>query len=740
MSHQSGRRIAAAIAALITAAGPLALIGGADAAPRPTQATASVASGWAPRPATWPGTAVKANIAVPMSDGLSLQGDLVLPANADGTPASGKFPVVVEITAYNKGFLRTGGASIGGDSTDFLVKRGYAFLYVDARGTGTSPGTWQVFGEREQKDAGEAVSWAAEQSWSDGTVGMVGPSYMGISQLFAAGNQPQGLKAIFPQVPGADVYRDIVASGGQLDVGFMPLWLGLVNLTGLMPTGTPDLTALSTILEHLAGSGSTSLQLALDGVTGGEKAYDGPWYRERSTLLQSVPKIQVPTFLIGGEYDLFQRGTPMIFQALQERGVPVKMILGPWNHLQGSSGADVVKAGYGTIAELQLRWFDHYVRGLADPALDSDIPDFTYYELGSGSWVKRNGYLTGQSATSYQLSGSALPTLQKGSLTTGPAQAGTAVVPPLPVSGLCTRSSSQWTAGFTHLLGLDNSPCDTDNRLNDLAGAVYETAPLSDDLRMLGPINVHLNASSATGDGMLSVHVSRVAPDGKVERLTGGWQVISLAQLDEARSTKVDGQIVQPWHPFTKASQRTLQPGEIAPVDVEVFPTGAVIRKGDRLRISVGAFDVPHLAPHLGVLTSAASVITLHTSPSSPSRIVLPTVGGTGAADDLAGGGTTAAGIGGAITDITGQLTGGAGIALPGLGGLLPAGTDPTYDATTAAADALARTESTDSTVAPATQPVSATRAVATQPWLLGGVGLFVLLLTTTWVRARKVN
>jgi hypothetical protein len=130
-------------------------------------------------------------------------------------------------------------------------------------------------------------------------------------------------------------------------------------------------------------------------------------------------------------------------------------------------------------------------------------------------------------------------------------------------------------------------------------------------------------------------------------------------------------------------------------------------------------------------------VITLHTSASNPSRIVLPTVSGDGA---TAGGGTTPAGIVGALQDITGQLTGGAGAGLPGAGSLLPAGTGPTYDATAAAADALARAAATDTTAAPDTRPVSAARAVATQPWLLGGIGLFVLLLTTTWVRARKVT
>ena len=83
---------------------------------------------------------------------------------------------------------------------------------------------------------------------------MTGPSYMGISQIFAAAAHPPGLKAIFPQVPGADVYRDVVASGGQIDVGFIPLWLGLVTGTGLVPPayGADDpASAFGALLDRL---------------------------------------------------------------------------------------------------------------------------------------------------------------------------------------------------------------------------------------------------------------------------------------------------------------------------------------------------------------------------------------------------------------------------------------------------------------------------------------------------------
>ena len=136
--------------------------------------------------------------------------------------------MIVTITAYNKTDRSASAGGLGGADPAYLVKRGYAQLTVDARGTGSSEGIWSAFDARENKDGGEIMTWAhsSERPWSNGITGMTGPSYMGISQLFAAAAQPAGLKAIFPQVPGADVYRDVVASGGQLDVGFIPLWLG----------------------------------------------------------------------------------------------------------------------------------------------------------------------------------------------------------------------------------------------------------------------------------------------------------------------------------------------------------------------------------------------------------------------------------------------------------------------------------------------------------------------------------
>lgn len=589
----------------------------------PTSAPAAPST-WQARPEQYPGTVKTTDIPIRMDDGVVLRGDLIRPANAEGEPIDRKLPVIVMITAYNKTVIGAGAGGLGGPGPSYLVKRGYNYLFVDARGTGSSGGTWAAFSARENKDAGAIVGWAHRQDWSNGKVGMAGASYMGISQLMAAGHHPPGLKAIFPQVPGADVYRDIVASGGQIDVGFMPLWLGLVSGTSLIPPaylGSDPASAIGVLIEHLMAGGTFTLPLALQALLGQNPAYDGPFYRERSAI-EYIDDVTVPTFLVGGEFDLFQRGTPLLFEELQRNGAPVKMIVGPWDHLEGSSGADVADAGHGTIAELQLRWFDHWIKG-RDGSL-GEIAPITYYEQGSDRWrTARHWVDRSRGVHTRLLSGSSMQGGKYGALRTKAPVEGESTFLPLPVSGLCTRSANQWTAGILNQIWPDN-PCLNNNDINDYTGLGFQTKPLDRAVHFRGPINAHLFVSSMGGDGMLSVAVEDVAPDGTVSRITGGWQVISQRKLVKAKSRYVDGRLIQPWHPFTQASKDKLAPGEIVPVDVEIFPTAAVIKPGHRLRLTVQGYDVPHLLGTLPDIPSQALPITLYNGPDHRSSLTLP--------------------------------------------------------------------------------------------------------------------
>ena len=71
-----------------------------------------------------------------------------------------------------------------------------------------------------------------------------------------AARHPAGLKAIFPQVPAGDVYRDVVASGGQVDVGFIRFWMGLVTTTGVILPAVAQSdpqSGFGALVDHLFG-------------------------------------------------------------------------------------------------------------------------------------------------------------------------------------------------------------------------------------------------------------------------------------------------------------------------------------------------------------------------------------------------------------------------------------------------------------------------------------------------------
>ena len=69
----------------------------------------------------------------------------------------------------------------------------------------------------------DVIEWAAEQPWSNGKVGLAGISYFAGSQWRVAARRPKGLAAIVPVDGMADYYRDRCRHGGIL-TGFLKWW------------------------------------------------------------------------------------------------------------------------------------------------------------------------------------------------------------------------------------------------------------------------------------------------------------------------------------------------------------------------------------------------------------------------------------------------------------------------------------------------------------------------------------
>jgi putative CocE/NonD family hydrolase len=553
-----------------------------------------------------------------MSDGAKLSADVYRPALPDGKPAPGRFPVLLTGTPYNKHATGLNFAS------DYLVSRGYVQVIFDVRGTGSSEGAWDSFGAREQRDGFEMAEWAGspDRAWSDGRIGLHGTSYGAITQLLTAAQHPAGVRAAFPIVPSADTYRDVAVTGGQADTSFIPSWLGLVTTLGLLPptyTPTDPVEAARVLAAHSGGILSFQGNVLLDASTGGDMAYDGPFYRVRSPI-EVIDRVRIPTFVVGGWFDLFQRGEPMLYQRLRQNGVPTRLLMGPWYHLTASQGAGLPKDGVPTLPELELRWMDHYVMGAPDPGLEQDVAPVTYFDNGDNHWRTGAGWpFPDVGHRALRLSGPAAPG-SPGKLVYDGAGGAPDTLPWNPGTGPCSRSTVQWTAGAG-----SGTPCETDQRLNDATSLSYDLEVGTSALRLGGPIAAKLFVASDAADGMVTARVEDVAPDGASTQLTAGWQVLSLRALDAAKSVYRQGFLVQPYHPFTQSSKLPVERGVPLQVDVEIFPTAATFLPGHRLRLTLQVADVPHLtAPAPQGVASLGGTLHVYHDAQHRSELVIP--------------------------------------------------------------------------------------------------------------------
>jgi putative CocE/NonD family hydrolase len=636
-----------------------------------TAASAARGSRWKPEKARY-GTASINDIRVKGAGGTTIRVNEIYPTTASGKPAKGPFPVLLTMTPYGKGqggSSRPGSAaspSTGtptGGANNYLVQRGYIEIVEDVRGTGDSNGQWGLFDPIQQQDAIRVVNWAAHRPHADGRVGTYGPSYLGIDQLLLAGavGPRSPLKAIFPIVPANDIYRDTSFMGGLLDFEFSETYLGLtgaLNVTSPIGDAASDPALLSDLAaieaDHAGGLASYHAATTANVLRGGDEAYDGAYWHARSPqgVLARVVANHIPAYLVGGEFDIFQNGEPLDYAGLQNAwahrsaSAPMRpgqrttgryqLIDGPWEHINGSS-VDVDR--------LELEWFDTWLKRESTGMARTPTP-LHYYDLGTGRFDETSTYPFKHAAATRLFFG------QGGTLTgAAPTATGGLSGPPIPVpsphlanpttsdplvwspvGNPCGRPTDQWAMGGVsipaHSAGL-LAPCADDDRLTQAGpwATTYTSAPFTRRQTLAGPITATVFASSTTSETELVAEIEDVTPNGTSYPLSEGALLGSLRAVDKSRSWTANGMTVLPYHPYTRASARSVAPGAVTKYEIQIFPTLATIPAGNRLRLTLSTVDTPHLTPlpaQVGKLTGGVYAIVR--SASAPSSLTIETL------------------------------------------------------------------------------------------------------------------
>jgi predicted acyl esterase len=190
----------------------------------------------------------------------------------------------------------------------------------------------------------------------------------------------------------------------------------------------------------------------------------------------------------------------------------------------------------------------------------------------------------------------------------------------------CSSSYVQWSLGIGGLLP---KACYTNSATVERAqkALVFETAALTSDTYLNGPIQADIWMSASNTEAAVSVRVDDVDAWGKATPISTGLLSASHRAVDLTRSRYVKGVMVQPWHPFTEGAKLAVIPGQPMLVPVEVFPAAALVRKGHKLRVAISASNqAAGVWPTPQQARANGNVSTIHNDPAHPSSIVLPVV------------------------------------------------------------------------------------------------------------------
>jgi uncharacterized protein len=324
----------------------------------------------------------------------------------------------------------------------------------------------------------------------------------------------------------------------------------------------------------------------------------------------------VPVVIQGGWYDLFQRGEPLLWESLRKSRDRV-LIMSPHYHITGGPPLD--------DPNLKQEWFSHWLQKTENGV--QHTPKVNLYSINGEHWEHFTGfpvpktrytrmYLSGAASGSSPLS------LHDGSLASSPAAAESGDTEPLlPASSPCSRMTAQWTAG-----GASNSYCDTNNQTYEATALTYTTAPMQTPLKLTGLITADLWAKLTSTDATMIAVLSEVEPSGASNQITAGYLLASQRAIDPSLSTYTSkGLMIRPWHPFTKESQQGVTPNEATEYEIEIYPTSAIVKAGDRLRLTIGTantFSTMTPLPDLGQELGGA--ITLLHGGARDSNVLLP--------------------------------------------------------------------------------------------------------------------
>lgn len=531
-------------------------------------------------------------INIRMSDGVRIAAALYLPSKR------GKFPTLLAASPYR--FDNNSAPAMPvflwreTGPIEWYLERGYAFVHMDVRGTGRSGGEYRYQDRREQRDLYEVICWIAQQSWCAGKVAGIGQSYYARMQWFMAIQNPPGLAGIAPYDGNIDTYRASAYSGG---------------IPGCFPSIWYDQT-VRPINQYPAAGPSRLLTWDYPLEVRRHRTYDAFW-RERAAA-EHLRKIKVPVFSIAvwSKVDLHLNGNIVGFQ---RAGGPKKMLI------FGSSSLFAAVADFSSVGfhqEYLLPFYEWCLWGKQTSYVEK--PAVRYFLTGADRFLTSQSWPPAETEDiSLYLSSTpsgSVSSLNDGSLVPSPPKQGGGGTP-------FEYPDKAWRLG-TVALGPDQRPDSARRALT------FTSAPLNEDLRVVGPAMLILYLSSTRIDTDIVARLVEQLPQPEDDlkrgtqppsrQVTKGWLRASHREIDRKRSLPN-----APWYKHT--APRRLRPGKVYELEIAIMPTAYLFKKGSRIRLELsnGDSQFTEIVFHHEYTPDKVGRDTIHHDPLYASRLVL---------------------------------------------------------------------------------------------------------------------
>jgi len=481
-------------------------------------------------------------------------------------PQAGGKPVFSKLTSWES------------PDPNFWIPAGYAVVNMNLPGYANSEGPPSAFSEHQAKCYYEAIEWVAKQPWCTGKVGLNGVSFLAITQWHVAACQayrgpPPSLCCISPWEGLSDVYRDIFCFGGVPEIGFPTFWWN----TEVKPVinGTEE--------DFVKSEGSLPLDYLKN-----HPFYDDYWKAKAAKLEEiTVPMLICASF---SDHGLHTMGS---FRGFEKAKSKHKWV---YTHRTG-------------------KWVAYY-----SPEVQKMTKDFMDCFLKDDT---SSGFLD---------------------------------TPPVRLEVSSSRNKihevryeNEWPIARTQYtklylaeqpksLSLEKPEKQLEVEYSAKKGKALFNITFTEDTELSGYMKLRVWVEARPGkagaispdDMAMSIAVNKVNRDGnsvhfngsvgnKKDMATRGFCKISRRELDPVESTE--------WHPVLKGdSEQKMKPGEIVPVDIELYPSSTFFAVGETLQLIIASEEIIPSPPYKKSVDCNHGKHVLHFGGKYDSYLLVPKI------------------------------------------------------------------------------------------------------------------